>query len=465
MAQVYRYKSYNYKQTLNKQATYWFSSKQWIIVIAVLALMNILLFWPTHLYFLNDDLLHIPLTDENAFLQRNSVRPVHELLVKLDLLIWDKNSVGFHITAMLLHFIVCFQMFDLFRLFQVKWMKTTTVQAEQTSFLAVALFLIYPQHTEGFAWILGRTPVLSAVFLLITLRIFLDENITSSKMAAGVILFAATLFTYEQSILLPLLLLVVAFNKRKNSTGRMRFVYVLLLMLIVLVYIICRKLITTEIVGAYEGGNFVSFQLSHLIANTFRIIGRLWLNPSLNTIYFLIGWGVSVAVIIVVCIKAGSVFKPVGRSLLLFLAATLLLIAPIISLGVTIRSFESGRYLYLPSIFFVIMISIGLMSISIRFKAAATVLVIVIALYWMAGKVIASADYRQAAAYVKNTNKKVLQHFAASSDTLVIDTLRLTVKRLPVYRLGFNSGIHWLNPSVDTNRIIIHYYHDEFTEP
>src|SRR3954469_15786425 len=101
----------------------------WFFLIIVLVVVNIWLFWPGSLYFLNDDLLHIPLTDNGYLFQTNSVRPVHELLVRLDLWLWGKSAYGYHITALLLNFIVCFQLYDLCLIIQQKWLQIDREQA------------------------------------------------------------------------------------------------------------------------------------------------------------------------------------------------------------------------------------------------------------------------------------------------------------------------------------------------
>jgi hypothetical protein len=55
----------------------------------------------------------------------------------------------------------------------------------------------------------------------------------------------------------------------------------------------------------------------------------------------------------------------------------------------------------------------------------------------------------------------VQSHFAVTSDTLHIDTLKGSYNRLPVFRLGFKSGVKWLDDSIDTNKIIVDNYIDE----
>src|SRR5215210_367815 len=128
-------------------------NKFWIPVIVILAAGNIIMFWPGSLFFLNDDFVHLPLTEEGAFFQMHFVRPMHELLVKVDLALWRKNAYGYHITSLVMHLIVCIQLFNLCRVIQTTWLKQEKQEATNTAFLSVALFLVYPQHAEALAWI------------------------------------------------------------------------------------------------------------------------------------------------------------------------------------------------------------------------------------------------------------------------------------------------------------------------
>ena len=434
------------------------SKKSWIALLLLLAIVNVVAYWPTNLYFLNDDFVHIPLTDYDKFFQNNSIRPLHELLVKMDLIFWGKQAFGFHITQLLLHFIVCIQLFFLTRVIQMQWLQVQKSIAEQVAFFSVALFLIYPQHAEALAWVLGRTPVLSAIFFIATLQLFFNKKFACYTYVLGAFFFAATLFTYEQSILLPMLFFWLAFIEKQPALRKNKFVYAVVTSIAAIVYVIARKIITSDIVGTYEGGNFVTFNIQHLLANTGKILLRLFINPS-ATKYFIY------TTIIVSSIAATLLFYQrknlTNKAFIFFIAIIGLLILPIISLGVTIRSFESSRYLYLPAIFIAMALAMFLQSQKKKNKIIPLLLVLLIA-YWSLGKIQSAIQYKQASNYVQRTNQSILQHFKTSSDTLTIDTLHLTINRLPVYRVGFKSGIYWLAPTIDTNKIVVKYYHDEF---
>jgi hypothetical protein len=438
------------------------NKRKWLIALLSLAALNVALFWPWQLYFLNDDFVHIPLTDEGKLFQNNSIRPLHELLVRMDLMLYGKEAYGYHITSLLLHFIVCFQLFWLSKTIQVKWLKVDKEKAMNISFLATALFLIYPQHAESLAWVLGRTPTMSAIFLLFTIQLFFAEKFSAFIHFIGFLLFCAAMFTYEQGILLPIMFGWLSYIEKDKVLRKQKWIYSISISIAAIVYVTARKIITADIVGTYEGSSFLNFDIKHLAANFLRLITRLWLNPS-SIKFYMAAAGLSIAAMAIIGFINLKKILINKKTFLFFKGMIVLLIVPIISLGITIRSHESGRYLYLPSIF----LAIGLAMLIWQLKKNAMIIVLVlIGCYWGFGKFQAASQYKVASNYVLQTHQRIFNrtnNFENASISL--DTLRLTVHRIPVFRVGFNQGLKWQNPTVDTSRVTVKYYYDEFTDP
>lgn len=427
-----------------------------IIIVCIVALANLVLYWPANFYFLNDDFVHIPLTDDGVLFQQRSIRPIHELLVRLDILLWHKKAYGYHLTALILHAIVSVQLYFVAKNLQLKYTQSSVDNAQKIAWLAVALFLLYPQHAESLTWILGRTPTLSAIFFLAVIQLYLQKKYSISTYALAFVLFALTLFTYEQTILFPIIFLILAFVEKDKNLRLNKIYFSTITFMVAALYIVARKIITTEVVGAYEGGNFNLAHIQQLAANATRLIYRLFLNPSAITQTFTIVAVVfSVFVAIFLWINKNYLLQ---KPSLLFVITMLVLLAPIISLGITIRSYESGRYLYLPSIFLVIALAMYL-----QHKKVITVILVALTIYWGFAKYQSANHFKVASNYAQKVQTQVQNHFTTSlNDTLFIDTLHLTINRLPVYRMGFKTGIHWLNPTIDTNKIKVGYYYDEF---
>lgn len=437
------------------------NSNKYILLLFILCIANVVLYWPGNLYFLNDDLVHIPLTDDGVLFQQRSIRPVHELLVKLDLFLWQKNASGFHFTALLLHAIVTVQLFFLTKTIQLNLLHTNRDVARNTALLASCIFLVYPQNAESLAWILGRTPTLAAIFFIGMLQLYVRNATSRFTYFFAFVLFAICLFTYEQSILFPLVFFGIAFAAKQSSFKQKSMAFAWATTIAAVLYVIARKLITTEIVGAYEGGNFSKIVL--LATNGFRLFFRLFLNPSTVQLFTISTIIFSVLLLIILWQHKKQLLH---RHWLLFVFIMVIFIAPVLSLGVTVRSFESGRYLYFPAIFLSVTLAIYFQQQFIQKGKLTTALFILLFVYWGWGKIESAKAFKNASAYVRAVHDNIQQHFQTiPNDTLKIDTLQLTIHRLPVFRMGFKQGVHWLNNTIDTQKIQVKYYRDEFLEP
>ncbi len=413
--------------------------------------------------FFNDDFFHIPLSDKGKLFQTNSVRPVHELLVRLELQIFGRHAFGYHLTALILHFIVGIQLYFLTLDVQVNWLNINKPRALQAALLAVVLFLSYAESAETIAWILGRTATLSAIFFLLSFSVLFKQRITTISYLFAEFFFTVALFTYEQAIVLPVAALIIVFTTGDKVLRKQRLRLVLGLCFVSFVYLIVRKFMTSEILGTYEAGNYLAFNFLALFGNFCKIFFRLFLNPS-TAIPFVC----SVVVLVILMVYTGWKFQKeiVDRRVKIswFVISILFSIAPIVSLGVPINSFESGRYLFLPSLFLLMLVSIGGVSVFYSRPAIQGLLKTLLLtgiVFWLFGKYDAAANYKDASSYSRNTYTKVLGHFKNTSDTLTIDTLNLSIHRLPVFRLGFKTGVLWLAPGADTGRIVVQHYYDE----
>src|SRR4051812_7593882 len=116
-----------------------------ITVICLVAIaVGLCLFNPFPLYFLNDDLVHIPLSKDAALFQHKSFRPVCDLSVALDYWLWGKNAYGYHVTNLVLHIANSILTFWLTKVLLQKFGFENVVVV---SFLAGTLFFIYAFHS------------------------------------------------------------------------------------------------------------------------------------------------------------------------------------------------------------------------------------------------------------------------------------------------------------------------------
>ncbi|TDH27811.1 hypothetical protein EXU57_04895 [Segetibacter sp. 3557_3] len=428
------------------------------ILFVFFILINIVLFWPANLFFLNDDFVHIPLTEKGIFFQTNSIRPVHELLVRFDLLCWGRWAPGYHITALVLHFVVTCQVYQLAKTLSARQGNSNADTARKTALLSVLIFLSYAGYSESLAWIIGRGPILSAIFLLYSLQLSFQagESRALINQLVGCLCFACALFSYEQALLVPPVLWLLC-KKEKTVDSSSQVKYAQALCVVSAIYLVARQVQTSEIMGNYEAGNFRNFNLGILVANAGRFLSRLFINPASRTAY-VIALFVLLVMLSTILMATAKRLKPVQRKMVFCGWMIVALLAPMLSLGISTNSFESGRFLYLPSIYLSISISSAAVYLSgspglSRMITGAVVFGIVA--YWLTGKWEAASAYQAASRYALTSHLAVADHFKGQASVYVVDTLYQNYGGIPVFRSGYKEGISWLHPQIDTSKITI----------
>ena len=147
-----------------------------IIFFISCLVFTLFIYFPTGLYFLSDDLIHIPLSDKGEFFQRNSLRPVNNIFLSVDIFLWGKNAWGFHLMSLLVHLLCPVCLFWLTHLLLIHYKIADAAKAKQVSFLATGLFLIYAFHSEAVLWILGSGAALCTLFFLLSIGCYLRKE-------------------------------------------------------------------------------------------------------------------------------------------------------------------------------------------------------------------------------------------------------------------------------------------------
>jgi tetratricopeptide (TPR) repeat protein len=128
----------------------------------------------------------------------NYYRPLFVLLMRINYTIFHDRSLGWHLTALLLHLVVTWLTYTLVRKvtgqFTVAWLSTL-------------IFGVHPIHHEVVAWISGTTESLCAVFFVGAFLAYL-QSLEKSRcvwMTVSGVLYALALLSKETAILLPAL--------------------------------------------------------------------------------------------------------------------------------------------------------------------------------------------------------------------------------------------------------------------
>ncbi len=161
-------------------------------------------------------------------LKSNFYRPVQALTYMIDYHLWKLNVYGYHITNILLHILVALGIY---------WLINILYDNNLLSLFTSALFIIHPIHTEAVAHISGRADSIVAVFILLSLILYIKGLSSRSINIYLFMLFSyiLALLSKENSLIFPLLLLLYHYAfKKKFRIKRflpilgITFIYILL---------------------------------------------------------------------------------------------------------------------------------------------------------------------------------------------------------------------------------------------
>jgi hypothetical protein len=412
--------------------------KKWqqVVLYALLCLPVLFAFNPVGLYFLNDDFIHIPLSQAAKWGQRNSIRPVGDFSLYIDSLLSGNNPVGYHITNLAIHIInsvlVYFLSLQLLRQLGVKENFGTFAAA------AALLFFGYAFHAESVFWIIGRSASLSSLFFLLSLIIFLSNRGSWTTIILLLVLFFAALLTYESVWVLPVF--VIAIMWRQKQFRSLKTILLLAGYVVTfLYYLFLRSKWTGELAGSYESIHLQNFDVRILAENFFKLLARTFVGPQQNGLIFIFSFVAFLAVAAIVFWR-GFKTRSYPNSSFLWVVLWVISYLPYLSLGIDTHGVESERYLYLPSIFSAILIVALLANMrSAKWSVILFGLYLGYHLYFLTREArafaVASHLGRTTMEAVRANQHKQFYYF---------DQLPQENYGVPVFRLGLKEGIEWL---------------------
>ena len=222
--------------------------------------------------------------------------------------------------------------------------------------IAALLFVLYPFHIEPQLWIIARGASLATLFILLALVVATGPGRPWTIAMGTFTLASLGMLCYETALLLPLLLLplLLVVNERGLRAAVVAAVAALL------VNLLLRLVLTGTLANTY-GTDMLGHGLPSLSANVPKVLGRLVLPPSdkpgllLGLFAVVIATLIALGLLLRKRIREELRTKTVVRSLLLllFIACTVGFVG-----GVSTRTSESDRFLYLPSAFLCMLVGI-----------------------------------------------------------------------------------------------------------
>ena len=325
------------------------------LLIAFLLLcvgINFIIYHPTALYFLNDDMIHLPLCSKGILFQHHSFRPIHDLLLVTEYHLWGINPIGYHVVEWLIHILCSILMYSFTKGLLKEYSNQESNSIEKVAILTSVLFSVYAFHSEAVLWVLGSGASLSTVLFLLSIITYLKRSKGIIYYLLSLIFFQIGLFTYEAIWVAPLFVCFLSYLslKEKFANIKKEIVFVGLYISSFLINILIRKVILGEVGGTYGNDKIFDFNIKHLAYNSICFFTRSFVPPSLSSKFFIVGLFLLI-VFLSVFIRKLYLLKRIDSIQKLLVISFIASLLPVITLGISTHSRESERFLYLPSVF------------------------------------------------------------------------------------------------------------------
>ena len=266
--------------------------------------------------------------------------------------------------------------------------------------LAGVLFLMSPWAGETYFWVSGRFDLLATAGVLGSLLLGLaslrthDPARSVAAAICGWLAGAVALLAKESAAVLPVLMAasILAADGPPRPSRRRTLGYLGGLSIVVAAYLLARERLLPGLTGAY-GALSVSFQSARPAENLWSFIRGLLLPPFGARPASDIGAALLLAAILLaVCITG----RRRGRLAVVAGGCVIVALAPVLWTGMVAGSSAGGRFLYLPGVWFVLVVAAGAETIASRTRA----LVVSIVLLAAAGSVLHQAAIWKEAAFL-----------------------------------------------------------------
>jgi hypothetical protein len=366
-------------------------------------------------------------------------RPVVWTLDSLTKFFYQYNSIPYHITNIAIYSAICWLFYKLLQKLEFE---------EISARIGAFIFTVLPAHELSVAWIAGRTDTIMALFLLLSLHVFLRSEKKILLIISSAFLFMLSIMSKEPAyaaVLLPLLLLL------KEDTNKSRIKPALYASIIAFALVSFVLLYRFFVIGGtpFQSSNFESISLwkfiqnfllyipiSFIQADQFEILVT-WLRS--NFIYALFGWTIAFSLLYLIIRKLITLR---GKQLKLFLFGIgwfIIFIIPACA--------RFGQWYSFTASMGLIISALSLFRIDYRKPLhQAIMLIIIIAGIFSITVTAVRAGKWHNAANVAQTSLSNLKYTPGVKDTMIFLAVPDKIDRINTYKIGFTQAVwYYLN--------------------
>jgi hypothetical protein len=406
------------------------------LILSLLGSLLIIICWPGNFFFLNDDFVHIPLSGEGILGQNNSVRFIGDISLMADYAIYKKNASGYHITNLLLHFINVI-------LFGFILLKVLPSAKKSLAIIVMAGFAFYGFHSEAIFWIIGRSASLGFLFLSIGILLLVQNRVSLLMRIGYFTCWILALYSYESVwIWVPAITFLYFKKNDKTNNPDIPTATFIGTWMIFIAYLISRKVFTQSWLGEYEAQAFEKLNVLTLATNYCKLIFRTFIPPLNNAYGYIISFAGLTLIPIYAIVRKWNLYRQdkLWKWGVLFWLVSYF---PYLSLGISINTPESERFLYLPSVLFVFLyFYTATLYLQYSKKWVFDLIAAAFLFCHFSWFVKSAREYHLTGQLVKQTFKVLCNETNIESCT--IQVLPHTVYGIPTFRSGFEEGYNWL---------------------
>jgi len=135
-------------------------------------------------------------------------RPLQMTTYMIDYSLWKLNPKGYHLTNILLHIFVALSIY---------WLMNIILNNNLLSLLTAVFYVIHPIHTEAVTYISGRADPLALLFMLLCFVFYIKNPPKGIGVYLLMVLsYVLALLSRENSLILPVLLLLYCYSFKKK---------------------------------------------------------------------------------------------------------------------------------------------------------------------------------------------------------------------------------------------------------
>lgn len=423
----------------NHMPVKYLNSSRKVIFLLFSAILGGLIYFPIlNNAFLADDydsLFRVVI--ERRVIVKEFFRPMIDWTFRFNYILSGMNPFSYYVFNLLVH------IFNVWLVYQLvlNIFRKEISNREQIAVLSGFLFLIYPFHNEGVAWLTGRLASIACFFSLLSINILLGRMFFLLKALLIVFFYLLGLLAYESIFLLPVILFFFWWNRLRSK--RQIGGFLLISAIVNLSYVSTRYLLSGVVYGEY-GERMVVGDPFMLLEKFLKVFGRTLLPPMENTSLLVVLFVFSFSLICFVFFKVyrnGALNQHIAKIILAFFIS---MIIPLL-FGLSTRTSEGDRLLYFPSVFLVIVVAWSVMQFTVRWHR--NVFLGSIVIYFLTFLYVNNAYWERAS----KASGEIITELKQSEKPAVLINLPDEVEGAFVFRNGFHKAL--LLNHVDTSRV------------